>query len=257
MSVANAEAALRDFADKKFDLILAHSNMYKDVVLKVAKDYPNLHFAVCQGGVKTDNVVSYSPSVHETGYLVGVLGAYLSKSGKLGFISGMQIPSQIVALNAYREGAKSVNPNAQVIYSFPGVWNDTEKGRQAALAQIDMGVDFLMPRGDGIALGAIQACKEKGVYVVGNICDQYQLAPNVMVTSQLQNYTPYIKAMLEDIKAGKFGNKIYVLGLKEDASGLADFHGLVPADIAQKVQAVAEKIKSGELVIKEDPAMHQ
>ncbi|HHY95170.1 MAG TPA: BMP family ABC transporter substrate-binding protein [Firmicutes bacterium] len=257
VSVANVEAALRDFADKGYDLILAHSNVYTDTVLKVAKDYPKVHFAISQGRKYDTNVVSYSSSVQDTAYLCGMLGAYMSKTGKLGFISGMQIPSQVAALNAYREGAKAVKPDIQVIHSFPGVWNDTEKGRQAALAQIEAGVDFLMPRGDGLALGAIQACKEKGVFAIGNASDQWAVAPGTIITSQLQDYSPYVKVMLDDIKAGKFGNREYVLGLKEGATGLSDYHGLVPADVAEKIQAAVDKIKSGELVIKEDTQMHQ
>lgn len=249
VTVATAEAALRDYAEQGYNLIIGFSFDMGDPIFKVAADYPDVYFAWSQGYKQADNIVTFDAPLQESAYLAGMLGAHLSKTGKLGYIGGMDTPPMVAALEGYKDGARSVNPDIQIIHTFPGVWSDVEKGRQTALSQIEMGVDFMMGRGDGLALGVLQACKEKGVYCVGDVSDQNPLAPDLMVTSTMWNIGADIEAMLQDIKQGTFGNKNYHLGIRDGATDIAPFHGLVPEDVAQKVLEAREKMVSGELVI--------
>ena len=251
VNLSNVEGALTDYASKGYDVIVCHSFNFGDAIMKVAPNYPKTVFFWSQGFKNLPNVATYSAPLQETAYLCGMLGAYMSKTGKLGYIAGMDTPPMISALEGYRAGAKAANPDVQVIYTFPGVWSDVEKGKQTALAQIQSGVDFMMGRGDGLSLGVLQACQEKQVWCIGDVVDQNALAPKLMVTSTMWDLSADIKALIKDLQEGKEVGKEYKLGMKDGACDIAPFHDLVPKDIADKVEAARQKIKSGELVVPE------
>jgi len=138
VSLPDAEPALRDFSNKGYNLIFAHSMEYGESVTKIAGDYPDTKYAVYTGTVEADNVASISLNEHETGYLAGMLAASMSKTGKIGVIIGSDLPPMIRIAEAYKLGAKEVNPDIQVFDVFAGSWDDIAKGKEAALGQIEM-----------------------------------------------------------------------------------------------------------------------
>lgn len=251
VTLNNIEAALIDYASRGYQLVIGHSFNFGDAILKVAPNYPKTVFVWSQGFKNLPNVATYSAPLQETAYLCGMLGALMSKTGKIGYIGGMDTPPMVAALNGYMMGAQAADPKVKVIYTFPGVWSDVEKGKQTALAQIQAGVDFMMGRGDGLALGVMQACQEKGVWCVGDVVDQNELAPKLMVTSTMWDLSVNYKAIIEDMKAGKEVGKLYKLGVKDGACDIAPFHGLVPDDIAKKVLAARDEMRAGKLVVPE------
>jgi basic membrane protein A len=155
----------------------------------------------------------------------------------------------VSALGGYMAGARLVNPKVEVIYTFPGVWDDVEKGKESAKAQFAAGVDFMMGRGDGLAQGVLEAAKAANVFAIGDVIDQNALAPKLIVSSTLWDLSVAMQQMLDKIAAGTFKGEMYNLGMKEGATDAADFHGLVPDDIAKKVDAVRQQIKKGEFTV--------
>ena len=250
VGVANVEAALRDYASQGYTLVVGHSFNYGDAIKKVAPDYPDVAFAWSQGYPPLpDNVSTYSAPLEQSAYLCGMIGALMSETGKLGYIGGAETPAMVSALGGYMAGAKLVNPDAEVIYTFPGVWDDVEKGRESALAQFAAGVDFLMGRGDGLAEGALEAAKEEGVYCVGDMIDQNDLAPDLLVTSTLWDLSVALEQMLGKAEAGTFTGEVYNLGMADGATDVAPYHGLVPDDIAATVETVRAQIKDGSFTV--------
>jgi len=148
------EPAMRAFAERKHDLVIGVGFAQGPIMETVAKDYPNLNFAIIDGVIfeadgKTPkaNVASLVFKEHEGSYLVGIIAAKTTKSNILGFIGGMDIGLIHRFEKGFEEGAKSVNPNIQVIQNYVGVtdaaWNNPGKGKEIALAQISKGADVI------------------------------------------------------------------------------------------------------------------
>ncbi|MEG1525101.1 MAG: BMP family protein [Clostridia bacterium] len=249
ISVTNAEAAIRDYCEQGYNMVVGWSFDFGDYLMKVAPDYPEIAFVWSQGYMTTDNVCTVAAPLQETAYLCGVIAAKMSKSGVIGYIGGVDTMPMIAALEGYKAGARFVNPDIKVIHSFAGTWSDVELGKQTALAQFEQGVDVLMGRGDGIALGCMQACIEKGIYCFGDVDDQNSLAPQLILTSTSWDVGKNLEYVIKDVRAGTFEGKAYSLGLANGVTNITDFHGLVPDDIAKEVLAVRDQIASGDLVI--------
>ncbi len=250
VSLTNAESAMRDYCEQGYDMVVGWSIDFGDYLQEVAPDYPDVQFVWSQGWMTLDNMCTAKAPLQETAYLCGIIAAGMSETGIIGYIGGMDTMPMINALEAYKDGAKSYNPDAKVIHAFAGTWEDVEKGKQTALAQFEQGVDIMMARGDGIALGGLQACLEKGVYLFGDVSDQNSLAPELLLTSTGWNVGKNLEYIIDDVrKDGKPNGNAYNLGMMAGVTDITDFHGLVPDDLAKVVYDVRDKIISGELVI--------
>src|SRR5437899_1339934 len=158
------EPAMRAFAERGYDLIIGVGFAQAPIMELVAKDYPNLHFAIVDGVSELPNVASLVFKEHEGSYLVGILAAKASKTGTLGFLGGMDIGLIHRFEKGYEEGAQSVNPKIHVIQNYVGVtdtaWNNPGKGKELALAQISKGADVIFTAAGNSGLGAFDAVEQ-------------------------------------------------------------------------------------------------
>src|SRR2546428_1417604 len=188
------EPAMRAFAERGYDLIIGVGFAQAPIMELVAKDYPNLHFAIVDGVSQLPNVASLVFKEHEGSYLVGMIAAKTTKTNTLGFVGGMDIPLIHRFEKGYEEGAKSVNPNIQVVQNYVGVtdaaWNNPGKGKELALAQIGKGADVIFTAAGNSGLGAFdaveQACKANGRatnFGIGGDSNQNMPKPGYLLTS--------------------------------------------------------------------------
>lgn len=252
VTLTTLEATLRDYADRGYNLLVGFSFDVGEIMFEVAKDYPEANFVWAQGNLSGDNFVSFTAPLEQNAFLIGALSAAMSETGKIGFVGGMDTPTLVNVLNGYTAGAKYMNPDTEVLYSFLGTWSDAEKSKLTCFTMFEKGVDVMMGRGDGVLRGALQACKERGVYFTGDASDQNQLAPDIIISSAIWNVGRNLEVIIEDIRADQFGNKIYHLGMDEGVVDIADFHGLVPDEIAEQIYEIRDKIISGEIVVEEN-----
>lgn len=254
VAVPDFERVAAEYADKGYDLIIGHTYDYQESAVKVATRYPNTHFAITGGWQFAPNVCGLGIWAHEGGYLAGMLGALMTQTGKVGLIGGFDYaPSQYSFHEAFKLGAKSVNPDIDIVETWVGTWYDMAMGYEAANAQIDAGVDFMAISLSGPGLGAINAAKEHpGVYVVGAFVDMNDLAPDTVITSCVWSATDPVLAVIDDIKNGTFKGEDYPFGMPQGACSLAPFHGLdskIPADVKAKIDQAGADIISGKLVV--------
>ena len=207
---------LREYAAQGYNMIIAHGFGYQDGVFQAAGEYPNINFAWA-GGINhtAKNVADYDQPFYQAAYPIGVLAGYMSKSGTLGALYGFDIPVCHSMGEAFLAGAKSVNPNATLITTAVGVWEDVAAAKEAALAQADAGVDFWIECGEGPSLGAIEAAKERGGYVTGYVGDMSVNGPDVVLANVYWNLEPLFLQMLEQTKDGTFDNPFFQLGMKQ------------------------------------------
>ena len=254
-NIAPADAArvLRQYADQGYQMIIADSATYGDATFQVAKEYPKLNFAWGGGVKKTDtNVADFDQPFYEAAYPIGVLAGYMSKSGVLGALYGFDIPVCHAMGEALLAGAKTVNPNATLIQTAVGDFVDVAKAKEAALAQADAKVDFWIECGEGPALGAIEAAKERGGYVTGYVGDMTTDGPDQVLVNLMWDKEPMFAQMLADTQSGKFNNPWYRFGVAEGAMTVTYNDALkskIPADAIKALDKAMADIKAGTLKV--------
>lgn len=250
---ADAARVLREYAEQGYEMIVAHSFSFQDATFQVATEFPKSNYAWA-GGIKRmeKNVADYDQPFYEAAYPIGVLAGHMSKSGVLGALYGFDIPVCHAMGEALLAGAKTVNPDAKLIQTAVGDWVDVAKAKEAALAQADAGVDFWIECGEGPALGAIEAAKERGGYVTGYVGDMSVSGPDVVLVNLMWNLVPMFTTMLEETHAGTFNAPWYRFGIAEDAMQLKyndALKGKIPAEALAAVEQAMADIKSGKLTV--------
>lgn len=254
-NVADADASrvLREYADKGFQMIVAHSFSFGDAAFQVAQEYPKVNFAWGGGINKTaKNVADYDQPFYQAAYPLGMVAAAMSKTGKMGALYGFDIPVCHAMGEALLLGAKTVNPKAELIATAVGDWVDVAKAKEAALAQADAGVDFWVECGEGPALGAIEAAKERGGYVTGYVGDMTENGPEVVLANIIWDLLPMFTTMMEQTKDGSFDNPWYEYGVREGALKLTyneALKGKIPAEALAAADKAMADIKSGAFVV--------
>jgi len=202
------------------------------------------------------NVGHYDQGIHEAVYLCGVIAGMMTKSNIIGAIGCFPMPNVDSLFNAYRRGALSVNPKIKLKISYIESWYDPVKAKEAALAQIAAGADYIYAERDGV----IQGCQEKGVYAFGDKVDQHEIAPNTVVTSALVKWAPMLKEVFDKVLAGNFNiAKEYTKNEGSMANGgcaLAPYYAFeekLPKKVKDKVAELTKKIKEGTLIIPYEP----
>jgi basic membrane protein A len=241
------EPLLRSFAKKDFDLIIAVGFAQAEAVRKIAPQFPQKKFALVDSIVDLPNVRSLMFEEQEGSYLVGALAAMKSKTGKIGFVGGMDIPLIQRFLLGYEAGAKAVNPKISVSTSFVGIsgdaWNNPAKAKELALAQYQSGFDVIYTAAGASNKGVFDAAEDRKALAVGCDSNQNGLKPGRILTSMLKRVDVAVFSTIQDTKDGKFTAGTQRYGLANKGVDLAmDSHN---AGLIDKVQlAKLEQIKA-------------
>jgi basic membrane protein A len=257
------EPAMRAFAERHFDLIIGVGFAQAPIMELVAKDYPNIQFAIIDGESKLPNVASLVFKEHEGSYLVGMIAAKTSKTGTIGFLGGMDIGLIHRFAKGYEEGAKSVNPNIHVIENYVGVtdgaWNNPGKGKELSLAQIGKGADVIFTAAGNSGLGAFDAVEQQGKqngrathFVIGVDSNQNMVKPGFVLTSMVKRVDNVVYDIDKDVVNHRFSPGLHVFGLDKDGVGYAmdDFNkDLVSPEAIQEAETAKKKIIAGEIKV--------
>jgi basic membrane protein A and related proteins len=245
------EQALRRMAERGATPIIATGFAQSSTVEKIAKEFPKLQFTVIDGIAKLPNVQSILFKEHEGSFLVGMIAALTSKTGKVGFVGGMDIPLIRKFQCGYEQGVKYANPKAEVFVNMVGTtgaaWNDPARGGELARSQFAKGADVIFAAAGGTGIGVYQAAKDSGKFAIGVDSNQNHVQPGTMLTSMVKRVD---LAVYEAAKSHKPG--IVSLGLKEEAVDYAlDQHNakLISADVKKKVDQAKADIIGGKIKV--------
>ncbi|MGZ3691256.1 MAG: BMP family lipoprotein [Pseudobdellovibrio sp.] len=213
------EVLHRNFAQKKYDLVIGIGFAQADAVKKVAALFPQTQFAIVDGDVTAPNVRALLFEEHEGSFLVGAAAAMKSKTGVVGFIGGMDIPLIRRFQKAYEAGVKYVNPKATVITNYIGVtgeaWNNPAKAKEIALAQIGQKADVIFHAAGASGSGLFDAAAEKKVYAIGVDSNQNWIKPGVVLTSMLKRVDVAVYDTIKEVNEKKFKAGVVRFGLKD------------------------------------------
>ncbi len=245
------EQAIRRMAERGANPIIGIGFGQASSIEKVAKEFPQLNFAIIDMVVNLPNVQSVVFKEQEGSFLVGTMAALASKTGKVGFVGGMDIPLIRRFQCGYEQGAKYANPKAEVFANMTGTtgaaWNDPARGGELTKAQFAKGADVVFAAAGGTGVGVYQAAKDGGKLAIGVDSNQNHLQPGTMLTSMLKRVDV---AVYNAAKAHKSG--VTVLGLKEGGVDYAmddNNAKLVSADMKAKVDAAKADIISGKIKV--------
>jgi len=250
------EQALRNFARRGYDPVIAVGFAQAPALEKVAKEFPDTRFSIIDMVVDLPNVQSIVFKEHEGSFLVGMLAAQKSQTGKVGFVGGMDIPLIRKFACGYEQGVKYVNSGADVYQNMtgttPAAWNDPVKGGELAKSQFDRGADVVYAAAGGTGLGVLQAAADLNKYSIGVDSNQNYLHPGSVLTSMLKRvdvaaYNVYKTAQDDSWQPG-----IQVLGLAEDGVGYAiddNNAALITADMKAAVEKAKAEIIAGKIEV--------
>lgn len=246
------EQALRKFAEQGFTPIVAIGFSQAQAVEKVASDFPDLQFAIVDMVVEKPNVASIVFKEHEGSYLVGVLAALASKSGKVGFVGGMDIPLIRRFACGYVGGVKSAKADAEVFQNMTGTtgaaWSDPVKGGELAKSQFDRGADVVYHAAGGTGIGVLQAAADAGKLGIGVDSNQNGLHPGKVLTSMLKRVDVATYNVFKMGQDGTFKPGLTVLGLAEGGVGWAlddNNKDLITPEMKAAVDKAEADIKGG------------
>ena len=248
---AQREQAQRRMAQRGADPIVGIGFSQGSSMEKVAKDFPKLKFAVIDAVVKMPNVQSILFKEQEGSFLVGMMAAMASKSGKVGFIGGMDIPLIRRFQCGFEQGAKYANPKVEALANMTGTtptaWNDPARGAELAKAQFAAGVDVVFAAAGGTGIGVYQAAKDNKKLAIGVDSNQNHVQPGTMLTSMVKRVDVAVYTAFKGVTPG-----VTSLGLKEGGVDIAlDEHNakLVTPEMKKRVDAARADIISGKIQV--------
>ncbi|WP_394706322.1 BMP family protein [Breoghania sp.] len=250
------EQGLRNFARRGMTPIVGIGFSYEQAINKVATEFPDTEFAIVDSVVDLPNVRSILFKEHEGSYLVGVLAAMASKTGKVGFVGGMDIPLIRKFACGYLQGAKSVGDNIEVIQNMTGTtgaaWNDPVKGGELAKAQFDQGVDVVYHAAGGTGIGVLQAAADAGKLGIGVDSNQNALHPGSVLTSMVKSVDVAVYKAFEDSAKGNWTSGVQALGLAEGGVDWAyddNNKDLITEEMKAAVEKAKQDIISGKIEV--------
>jgi len=265
--------AMNDLIDTGHTIIVTPGFKFETAVNEAATNNPDVSFILIDGQthngdgnfVKHDNTVCVFFNEHEAGFLAGVAAALSTKTNKLGFIGGMEIPPVQKFGWGYQAGVayanKTYGTQAEIVdYIYQGTFDDVAGGQTLAAGMYDKGVDIIFHAAGGVGVGVFNEAKERAekgqeVYVIGVDVDQYEAGKissgkSVTLTSAVKGVDTaaynYIDAKLN----GTFpGGEVVTLGLKDNAVGLPKENPNLSEDTIKKVEETVQQVLDGKLTI--------
>jgi len=250
------EQAIRNMARRGSGIVISIGFAQASGLEKVAKEFPQTKFAIIDAVVDLPNVQSVVFKEHEGSFLVGMAAALASKTGKVGFVGGMDIPLIRKFALGYEEGAKYVNPKVEVFQNMtgttPAAWNDPTKGGELARSQFDRGADVVYAAAGATGLGVLQAAKDRGKLAIGVDSNQNYLHPGAILTSMVKRVDLAVYEAFKSARDGTWKPGLRLLGLADNgvAYSLDDYNAkLITAEMKQKLDQARTDIIAGKIKV--------
>jgi len=255
-SDADMEPNLNTFINEGFDLTWGIGFLFADTMAKVAAEKPDARLAIIDNVVDAPNVASVTFAEHEGSYLVGVVAGLMTKTNKVGFIGGMEIPVIKRFEAGFAAGVASVNPDAKVLPNYVGEFNAPDKGKISAATLYNSGADIIFASAGATGNGVFNEAKDRkkngeNVWVIGVDKDQsIEFGDEITLTSMMKGVHAAVYKVSKDLIDGNWaGGTVQELGLKDNAVGLPEKNANVPEDVLAKVEEAKTKIMNGEVTV--------
>jgi basic membrane lipoprotein Med (substrate-binding protein (PBP1-ABC) superfamily) len=254
---AEFEDGFRDYASRGYDLVFGHGFEYQEAAARVGAEFPDTVFVTTSGDTVRPNVAPMVFELEQATWLCGLLAGRTTRSGVVGMIGGIRLPSIESTFLAFRAGVLEGRPGAQVRESWIGNFDDTAAAREAALALLEEGADFLIHQANDAGRGVFQAVSERAaagatVYAFGTNRDQSAMAPDVVVASATLDLPGAFVEVARRVREGRFEARPLRLGMREGVVAFVwnpALEGRVPEAVRKELEAAEARIRSGQQVV--------
>ncbi len=249
--VDDAAAAIRDYASKGYNLVIAHGSQYGSSLQEIAPDFPNTSFA---WGTTVDtfgqpNIFAYEAASQEGGYVNGVLAATLTTSKVIGVVGPIETGDAKLYIDGFKAGAIATNPDVQVNVNYIGSFSDVALASEAATTHLSAGADVLTGTAQ-MVVGAIGKAQEANALWFGTQSNQSSLAPKIVVASQVYHWEVMLKEMIGLIEGGTLGGKTFTANLANGGEVIEFNSGYaLPADAKALAESTIKGITDGSIKI--------
>jgi basic membrane protein A len=242
--------ALRELAQAKPDLVIAHGGQNNGAAQAVAAETPDVMFVVTQGNVTGPNLSSYEVLQEHSAFLAGALAALTTKTGTVGHMSGIRVTPGLKGRAAYAAGVKHANPAVKLLTNFSGNQDDNALSKKVASAMITAGADVIFTMLNAGRTGAIDACREQGAKQIGNVRDWVASNPDVFVASAIADSGLAVLNAARDLAGGTFKPGVFRhIGLEQPEAIRLVMAASVPAEVRTKIDALSAEIVAGRLTV--------
>ncbi|MCP4402551.1 MAG: BMP family ABC transporter substrate-binding protein [bacterium] len=240
------EDVFRQYAQEGSDFIIGHGGQFIPAAEVVAEEFPRTKFAVTSKYAGNNkNFGALSTRSTETGYLTGVVAAIKTTTKQIAYIGGQPHESAQEMMLSFERGVHAIDPTIEVSPEWVGNWSDEARAIQLAQKQIEAGADVLAVNVGKAGLAVHPLAEQVGVYTIGWIEDQYELAPKAVLTSFVQDYSIVLLRGAELAHAGRWEGKLYRFGLREGVQSLAPFRGMLSPGQETQVLVIQDDIIRG------------
>jgi basic membrane protein A len=257
-NASQREQVMRQFARRGATVIVAVGFTQASAVETVAKEFPDVKFAVIDGVVDLPNVESINFREQESSFLCGMAAAMASKTGKVGFVGGMDIPLIRKFALGYRAGVAYVDPKVEVIENMtgttPAAWTNPSEGAELAKGQFGRGADVIFHAAGATGIGVMQAAADAGLLSIGCDSNQDYLHPGSVLTSAVKRVDVAVYTVFTDARKGTWKAGPKVLGLAEDGVdySLDEYNRkLVTPEMEKRLNQARADIIAGRIAVPE------
>lgn len=241
-------------AAEQSDLTVGVGFLLTEAITEVANTYPDDKFLLIDSVADAPNVESVTFREQEAAFLVGVLAALMTKTNKLGVVGGVKIPPVVRYVVGFEAGAKSINPDIEVVVAYADTFDDPALGKELTLAQYNQGVDIAFPVAGKTGIGSFDAAKEKGegFWVIAADADQSQLGAEHQLAVARKGVDTAVFLAAQQLVEGTFQGGEKSLGLNEDGVGLGNPNEAVPQSALDTVAVYEQAIIDGKIEVPAD-----
>ena len=247
--VEDAAAAIRDYADDGYDLVIAHGSQYGASLAEIAPDFPETAFAwgTAADTFGLDNVYSYEAASDEGGYVMGVVAAGLTESGVIGVVGPVEVGDAKLYVDGFVNGVKATDSAVTVNVNYIGSFSDTALASEAAQSHLSAGADVLTGTAQ-MTVGAIGVANTNGAAWFGTQSSQTSVAPEIVVANQIYHWEVILEEIIDNIAAGTLGGEIYEINLDNGGLIIEFNDGFELADdLRSAAEDAIEGIKDGSI----------
>jgi basic membrane protein A len=258
----SSPAALARYAEQNRDLVVGVSFMASAPAFRLAGEHPKTNFAVLDYSPVADSLGRAMPTPpnlagityrsEEGAFLAGALAGLMSRTGRVGFVGGMDAPVIRQFEAGYTAGVHRVCPRCVVVVNYagttPAAFNDPARGLALASAQYAGGVDVLFHASGGTGAGVFRAARESGKWVIGVDVDQADQAPGRVLTSITKNLGVSVQGLVKQQARGEFRGGVISQGLADGAVGWiygASNQRMIPPAVYNQVETLRQAVIAG------------
>ena len=248
--VEDAAAAIRDYANQGFDLVIAHGSQYGGSLQEIAPDFPDVSFAWGTAGDTFDlpNVFAYEAASEQGGYVLGVMAGALSE-GVVGVVGPIEVGDAKLYVDGFAAGVAAQAPDVQVNVNYIGSFSDVALAATAAETHNAAGADVMTGTAQ-MVVGAIGVADTNDILWFGTQADQTELAPDIVVASQVYKWEVVISEIIDLVKGGTLGGQAFVIDLANGGEVIEFNDGYdLPSDVKDLADTTIAGIIDGSITV--------